>query len=83
MVILAGFLHLVDRKKELILVSSFNVFPNEIEGGVSKLTGVLESPAIGIEDKKTGEKVKLFVVLKDHSITIETIKNHCKNYLTA
>jgi len=78
-----GFLHIVDRKKDMILVSGFNVYPNEIEGVVAKFEAVLECAAIGIEDKQTGEKVKLFVVLKDHSATIESIKQHCKQYLTA
>ncbi|MCP5078963.1 MAG: AMP-binding protein [Psychromonas sp.] len=78
-----GFLHIVDRKKDMILVSGFNVYPNEIEAVVAKFEAVLESAAIGIKDEQTGEKVKLFVVLKDHSATIENIKQHCKQYLTA
>lgn len=78
-----GLLYLVDRKKDMILVSGFNVYPNEIEALVGSIDGVLESAAIGISDEISGEAVKLFVVLKDYSITIEQIQQYCKQHLTA
>ncbi|WP_160061373.1 AMP-binding protein [Psychromonas sp. L1A2] len=77
-----GLLYLVDRKKDMILVSGFNVYPNEIEDIVVQLDGVLEAAVIGIEDEATGERVKLFVVLNDHKVTVTTIKTHCAKYLT-
>ena len=77
-----GLLYIVDRKKDMILVSGFNVYPNEIEGALSKMTGLEESAVIGVECERTGEAVKAFVVLSDHTITIEQIKAHCKGYLT-
>ena len=77
-----GLLHLVDRKKDMILVSGFNVYPNEIEDAVVRLEGILEAAVIGLPDEMTGEKVKLFVVLNDFNITISAIKAHCANYLT-
>ena len=78
-----GLLYLVDRKKDMILVSGFNVYPNEIEAVVGSIDGVLESAAIGIENEISGEAVKLFIVLKDYSITIEQIQKYCKQHLTA
>ncbi|MEL0628905.1 AMP-binding protein [Psychromonas aquatilis] len=78
-----GLLYLVDRKKDMILVSGFNVYPNEIEGVVVQLKGVLEAAAIGIEDSKTGERVKLFVVINDTHVTVEDIRQHCRQHLTA
>ncbi|WP_298939944.1 AMP-binding protein [uncultured Psychromonas sp.] len=77
-----GLLYLVDRKKDMILVSGFNVYPNEIEDIVVQLDGVLEAAVIGIDDEATGEKVKLFVVLNDHKVTVGNIKTHCAKYLT-
>ena len=77
-----GLLYLVDRKKDMILVSGFNVYPNEIEDIVVQLDGVLEAAVIGIEDEATGERVKLFVVLNDYKVTVTTIKGHCAKYLT-
>ena len=77
-----GLLYLVDRKKDMILVSGFNVYPNEIEDIVVQLDGVLEAAVIGIEDEATGERVKLFVVLNDHKVTVGNIKTHCTKYLT-
>jgi len=78
-----GYLFIVDRKKDMILVSGFNVYPNEIESVVSSLDGISECAVIGLPDQKSGERVKLFVVLKEHSLTVNTIKAHCKKYLTA
>ena len=77
-----GLLYLVDRKKDMILVSGFNVYPNEVEDAVVLLDGVLEAAVIGVPDELTGEKVKLFVVLNDFSVTVATIKAHCKQHLT-
>ncbi|MDA7746497.1 AMP-binding protein [Psychromonas sp.] len=77
-----GLLYLVDRKKDMILVSGFNVYPNEIEDVVTQLDGVLEAAVVGIEDGFTGEAVKLFVVLSDFKVTVSDIKTHCSKYLT-
>ncbi len=77
-----GFVRIVDRKKDMILVSGFNVYPNEIEGIVAMHPGVLECAAIGIPDDKSGEAVKLFVVKKDESLTAEALIRHCREHLT-
>src|SRR5262249_23864239 len=77
-----GFVRIVDRKKDMILVSGFNVYPNEIEGVVVTHPGVLECAAIGIPDAKSGEAVKLFVVKKDDSLTEEALLAHCREHLT-
>ncbi|MFK7862877.1 MAG: AMP-binding protein [Pseudohongiellaceae bacterium] len=78
-----GFVKIVDRKKDMILVSGFNVFPNEIEDWVNSHPGVLESAAIGVANERTGEAVKLFVVLEDQKVTAEEIIAHSKKGLTA
>jgi len=86
-----GFFHIVDRKKDMIIVSGFNVYPNEIEAEVAKMPGILESACIGVADGKTGEAVKLFVVLddesnkesKDTNITEQDVINFCRQGLTA
>jgi len=77
-----GLLHLVDRKKDMILVSGFNVYPNEVEDAIVLLDGVLEAAVIGVPDELTGERVKLFVVLNDFNVTVAAIKEHCKQHLT-
>lgn len=77
-----GFFYIVDRKKDMILVSGFNVFPNEIEDVVATMPGVLEVAAVGIPDEKCGEAVKLVVVKKDPNLTAEDIKAHCRENLT-
>ena len=77
-----GYFKIVDRKKDMILVSGFNVYPNEIEDVVARHPGVLECACIGIPDPKSGEAVKVFVVKKDSSLTAESLKNHCKSLLT-
>lgn len=77
-----GFLHLVDRKKDLILVSGFNVYPNEIEDVVSLNKKVLEVAAIGQPNESSGEQVKIFVVKRDESLTKEELLAHCREYLT-
>ena len=77
-----GFIYIDDRKKDMILVSGFNVYPNEIESVVAEMDGVLEVAAVGIPDERSGEKVKLFVVRKDESITAEDVIEHCRKNLT-
>ncbi len=78
-----GFFHIVDRKKDMIIVSGFNVFPNEIEAQVAKMPGILESACIGVNDEKTGEAVKLFVVKENQNLTEQQIINFCRQGLTA
>jgi|TARA_B110000881_G_scaffold220444_1_gene245610 long-chain acyl-CoA synthetase len=77
-----GFIQIVDRKKEMVLVSGFNVFPNEVEHVISSHPKVLEVGVIGVPDKKTSEAVKAVIVKKDESLTEEEIKLHCKQKLT-
>ena len=77
-----GFTYIEDRKKDMILVSGFNVYPNEIEGVVVEMDGVLEAAAIGVPDEKSGEVVKLFVVKNDDSVTAEDIVAYCRENLT-
>jgi len=77
-----GFVKLVDRKKDMILVSGFNVYPNEIEDVVAMHSGVLEVACIGVPDEKSGEVVKVFVVRKDPALTAEAVIEHCKQNLT-
>ena len=77
-----GFIQIVDRKKEMVLVSGFNVFPNEVEHVISSHPKVLEVGVIGVPDKKTTEAVKAVIVKKDDSLTPEEIKLHCKEQLT-
>ena len=77
-----GFVRIVDRLKDMILVSGFNVYPNEIEGVVVELPGVLEAGAIGVPDEHSGEIVKVVVVRKDPTLTEEQVKAHCKAHLT-
>jgi long-chain acyl-CoA synthetase len=77
-----GYLKIVDRKKDMILVSGFNVYPNEIEGVVAMHPGVLECACIGVPDEKTGEAVKVFVVKKDLNLGIESLREHCRQQLT-
>lgn len=78
-----GYVKIVDRKKDMILVSGFNVFPNEIEEVVAKCAGVLELAAIGIPDDKTGEAVKVFIVRSDPELTEAQVSAHCRANLTA
>ena len=77
-----GFFYIVDRKKDMILVSGFNVYPNEVEGVVVMHPGVLEVAAIGVPDSKSGEVVKIFVVRKDSSLTAPQLLAHCRENLT-
>lgn len=77
-----GFFKIVDRKKDMILVSGFNVYPNEIEDVVAEHEKVLEVAAVGVEDPSCGEAVKIFVVKKDNSLTKEELLAYCKENLT-
>lgn len=77
-----GYFRIVDRKKDMILVSGFNVYPNEIEDVVSAHPKVLESAVIGVPNERTGEMVKLFVVKKDKSLTEKEILDYCHENLT-
>ena len=77
-----GYTKIVDRKKDMILVSGFNVYPNEVEDVVAKMPGVLECAAVGAPDDHSGEAVKLFVVKKDQSLTEDQIRDFCKDQLT-
>ncbi|AKU23550.1 long-chain-fatty-acid--CoA ligase [Massilia sp. MB5] len=78
-----GYTRIVDRKKDMIIVSGFNVYPNEIEEVVAAHPGVLEVACIGVPDNNSGEAVKLFVVRKDASLTAEQLLDFCKHELTA
>jgi long-chain acyl-CoA synthetase len=77
-----GFIWIEDRKKDMILVSGFNVYPNEVENVVVELDGILEAAAIGIPDKRAGEIVKIFAVRTDDSVTEQDVKNYCRDKLT-
>nr|MBP8008393.1 AMP-binding protein [Thiopseudomonas sp.] len=79
-----GYIRIVDRKKDMILVSGFNVYPNEIEDVLASLPGVLQSAAIGIPDEKSGEAIKVFIVVRPgESLTKEQVVEHMRSNLTA
>ncbi len=78
-----GFVRIVDRKKDLILVSGFNVYPNEVEQVVAMHPQVLEAAAVGVPDDASGEAVKLYVVKKDPALSAESLVAHCRESLTA
>ncbi len=77
-----GYFKIVDRKKDMILVSGFNVYPNEIEDVVSQMDGVLECAAVGVPDAKAGEAVKLFLVRSDPAVTEAQVRAYCEANLT-
>jgi long-chain acyl-CoA synthetase len=77
-----GYFYIVDRKKDMILVSGFNVYPNEVEDAVMQHPGVLEVAAVGVPDEHSGEVVKLFVVRKDPNLTEEALRQFCRENLT-
>jgi long-chain acyl-CoA synthetase len=77
-----GFFKIVDRKKDMILVSGFKVYPNDVEEVVSMCPGVMECAAVGQPDEKTGEAVKLVIVKKDPSLTEQTVRDHCRANMT-
>jgi long-chain acyl-CoA synthetase len=78
-----GSIRVTDRKKDMIVVSGFKVFPNEIEDVLTKHAGVLEAAAIGVHDERSGEAVKVVVVRKDPALTEGDLLAHCKQHLTA
>ncbi|MEO8390271.1 AMP-binding protein [Polaromonas sp.] len=77
-----GYTKIIDRKKDMIIVSGFNVFPNELENVISLCPGVVECAAIGIADDKQGEAIKVFVVKNDPTLTEDDVSAYCKQYLT-
>ena len=77
-----GFTKIVDRKKDMILVSGFNVFPNELENVISLCPGVIECAAVGVSDEKQGEAIKVFVVRSDPTLTEEDVARYCRENLT-
>lgn len=77
-----GYVRIVDRKKDMILVSGFNVYPNEVEDVVASHPGVLEVAAIGIPDEKSSEAVMIFVVKKDPALTAKALIEHCRANMT-
>ncbi|MEJ6021183.1 long-chain-fatty-acid--CoA ligase [Ramlibacter sp. PS4R-6] len=77
-----GYYKIVDRKKDMVLVSGFNVYPNEVEDVVAKLPGVMECAVVGVPDDKTGEAVKLVVVKKDPALTEQQVRDYCRANLT-
>ena len=78
----SGYTRIVDRKKDMVLVSGFNVYPNEVEAVVANHPGVLESAAVGVPDEKSGEAVKLFVVKKDPNLSEAVLREYLDKYLT-
>ena len=77
-----GYFRIVDRKKDMIIVSGFNVYPNEVEDVVSQIPGVMECAAVGIPDAKTGEGIKLVIVKKDPALTEQDVRDFCRTNLT-
>ena len=77
-----GFVYIVDRKKDMILVSGFNVYPNEVEDVIAQMPGVLEVAAVGVPDEKSGEAVKVVIVKRDAALTAEAVRTYCKTALT-
>lgn len=77
-----GFIRLLERKKDMVLVSGFNVYPNEIEGVLAKMPGVRESAIIGVPDEASGEAVKAFIVSDDPALTAQDVVKFCRQYLT-
>jgi long-chain acyl-CoA synthetase len=76
-----GYFRIVDRKKDMILVSGFNVFPNEIEEEAAAMPGVIESACIGVPNESTGEAVKLFVVKSDDAVTEDSVRQFLRERL--
>jgi long-chain acyl-CoA synthetase len=77
-----GYFKIVDRKKDMVLVSGFNVYPNEVEDVVAQLPGVMECAVVGVADEKTGEAVKLVIVKKDSALTEAQVRDYCRANLT-
>jgi long-chain acyl-CoA synthetase len=77
-----GFFYIVDRKKDMALVSGFNVYPTEVEDALAKHPGILEAGVVGVPDDETGEAVRAYIVKRDPSLTEESVREHCRKYLT-
>jgi len=77
-----GYFRIVDRKKDMILVSGFNVYPNEVEDVITQMPGVLECAAVGVPDDKAGEAVKVVIVKKDPAISDADVRGWCEANLT-
>jgi long-chain acyl-CoA synthetase len=77
-----GYFRIVDRKKDMILVSGFNVYPNEVEDVLTQLPGVLECAAVGVPDDKAGEAVKVVIVRKDPALTEADVRAYAEQHLT-
>jgi long-chain acyl-CoA synthetase len=77
-----GYFKIVDRKKDMVLVSGFNVYPNEVEDVVASCPGVMECAVVGVADEKTGEAVKLVIVKKDEALTEAQVREFCKANMT-
>jgi long-chain acyl-CoA synthetase len=78
----AGYTRIVDRKKDMILVSGFNVFPNELENVISLCPGIVECAAVGVADVKQGAAIKVFVVKSEPTVTEEDVARYCRQNLT-
>jgi long-chain acyl-CoA synthetase len=76
-----GYVKIVDRLKDMVLVSGFNVYPNEVEDALALHPKILESGVVGVKDERSGETVKAFIVKKDPSLTLEEVKEHCHQVL--
>ena len=77
-----GRITITDRQKDMILVSGFNVYPNEIEGVLQSMPEILECGVVGVPNEKSGERVKAVIVKKDPSLTVEQVKVYCRQNLT-
>ena len=78
-----GYIEIVDRKKDMILVSGFNVYPNEVEATIAEHPGVIDTAVVGVPDDETGEVVVAFVTKKDQALTEDEVRQHCRKTLTA
>jgi long-chain acyl-CoA synthetase len=78
-----GYIYIVDRKKDMILVSGFNVYPNEVEAVMAAHPGVAEVAVVGVPDETSGEMVCAFVVRRDPALTDQVLRDHCRQSLTA
>ena len=77
----SGYFRIVDRRKDMILVSGFNVYPNEVEDVLAKMPGVKEVAVVGVPDGAAGEAPKAFIVRSDETLTAEAVRAHCKQHL--
>jgi long-chain acyl-CoA synthetase len=77
-----GYFRIVDRKKDMILVSGFNVYPNEVEDVITQMPGIMECAAVGVPDEKAGEVVKVVIVKKDPAVTEADVRHWCEANLT-